>query len=92
MSATGPRRKKTTSTGTVTRVSRTHLSETLTVCVALKLGFGTSDQVQVSGPEHKRSESLHHPGKTDRTVDIHATWKSKFAVPAECNPPRTETT
>jgi hypothetical protein len=58
----------------------------------LKLGFGTSEQIQVSGPEFKRSESLHHPGKADRTVDINPAWKSKHSVPPECNPPRTETT
>lgn len=58
----------------------------------MKLGFGTSEQVPVGDSKYKRSESLHHAGKKDRTVDIHETWKNKFAVPLECNPPRTEST
>lgn len=60
--------------------------------LGMALGMGTSDQVQIGGPDYKRSESLHHQGVKDSVVFIHRDWKAKHSVPLDINPPRTETT
>ena len=62
------------------------------VYLGLALGMGTSDQVQISSPDFKRTESLHHQGTKDEVVFIHKDWKAKHSVPLEINPPRMETT
>lgn len=59
--------------------------------LVLRLGLGTSDQVQIGGAEYKRDRSLHH-SERDKVVFIHKDWTSKKAVAKEHNPPRMETT
>jgi len=58
----------------------------------LKLGFGTSDQIQIGSDDYKRSVSLHHEGTKDKVVFIREDWNAKHPVPTEINPPRNETT
>ena len=57
-------------------------------CVVLKLGMGTSDQIQIGSNIYKRTDSLHHAGVIDNVVIISKDWKSKGPVSIEHSPSR----
>jgi len=43
--------------------------------------MGTSNQMDVSGDQIKRTSSLHRKGDPDKVIEIVDTWKSKKQIP-----------
>jgi len=60
--------------------------------IVLSLGMGTSDQLVIGSPEHKRTVTLHQESKPDQVVVYASDWKNKKQVDPSCNPPRMQTT
>lgn len=54
--------------------------------------MGTSDQLVIGSPDHKRTVTLHQEDKPDAVVVYGSDWKTKKLVDPACNPPRMQTT
>lgn len=82
------RRRKIRSTKIAPKVS----SYPTNYFLVVTLGMGTSDQIAVGSPTHKRTASLHHADKSDTVVVYDSKWKSKAQVDPSICPPRLQTT
>ena len=54
--------------------------------------MGTSEQIPIGSPEHKRTVTLHQETKNDQVVVYASDWKTKKLVDPACNPPRMQAT